>query len=88
MLAERAITHRRTQPYRSQTNGKAERFNRTIVDKFLCARVFQSETDRRVRLARWIHDYNCHRLHTAIGGPAPSRAHNLTRTDSSGHSPM
>ena len=82
LLAERAITHRRTSPYRSQTNGKAERFNRTLADEFLYARKFRSETDRRVRLTRWVHDYNCHRHHTAVGGPPASRAHNLTRTDS------
>ena len=82
LLAERRIKHRRTQPYRPQTNGKAERFNRTLADEFLYARKFKSETDRRVRLQRWVHDYNCHRHHTAVGGPPASRAHNLTRTDS------
>lgn len=61
LLAERAIKHRRTQPYRPQTNSKAERFNRTPVDEFLYARVFRSEFDRPVRLARWAHAYNCHR---------------------------
>ena len=81
LLAERAIKHRRTQPYRPQTNGKAERFNRTLADEFLYARVFKSESDRRVRLQRWVHGYNCHRHHTAVGGPPASRAHNLMRTD-------
>ena len=81
LLAERAIKHRRTQPYRPQTNGKAERFNRTLADEFLYARVFKSESDRRIRLARWAHDYNCHPHHIAIGGPPATRAHNLTRTD-------
>ncbi len=73
LLAERRIKHRRTRPCRPQTNGKAERFNRTLADEFLYARVFRSESDRRVRLARWIHDYNCHRHHTAIGGPPAPR---------------
>ena len=81
LLAERRIKHRRTQPYRPQTNGKAQRFNRTLADEFLYARKFKSETDRRVRLARWVHDYNCHRHHTTVGGPPASRAYNLTRTD-------
>ena len=82
VLAQRAIRHLRTRPYRPQTNGKAERFNRTLADEFLYARRFRSETDRRTRLKRWIHDYNCHRHHTAVGGPPASRANNLTRTDS------
>ncbi|MGI9613913.1 MAG: IS481 family transposase [Acidimicrobiales bacterium] len=78
VLAERAIKHRRTRPYRPQTNGKAERFNRTMADEFLYARVFRSENERRQRLDHWIHLYNHHRNHTAIGGPPASRVHNLT----------
>ena len=42
---------------------------------------FRSENERRIRLKRWVHDYNCHRHHTAVGGPPASRANNLTRTD-------
>ena len=82
VLAERAIRHLRTRPYRPQTNGKAERFNRTLADEFLYARRFRSESERRIRLKRWVHDYNRHRHHTAVGGPPASRANNLTRTDS------
>jgi transposase InsO family protein len=78
----RQIKHRFTRAYRPQTNGKAERFNRTMADEFLYARRFRSEPDRRRRLDRWVHDYNCHRYHTAVGGPPASRAHNLTGTDS------
>ena len=61
-------------PCRPQTNGKAERFNRTSADEFLYARRFRSETGRRIRLRRWVHDYNCHRHRTAVGGPLASRA--------------
>ena len=80
-LAQRRIVHRRTRPYRPQTNTKAERFNRILADEFLYPRRFRSESERRIRLRRWVHDYNCHRHHTAVGGPPASRAHNLTRTD-------
>jgi transposase InsO family protein len=72
-LAERRIRHRRTRPYRPQTNGKVERFNRTLADEFLYARTFRSEAERRRRLAKWLHTYNCHRPHTAVGGPPTSR---------------
>ena len=77
LLAERAIKHRRTRPYRPQTNGKVERFNRTMADEFLYAFTFRSENERRRRLDRWVHDYNHHRNHTAVGGPPASRVHNV-----------
>ena len=68
-------------PTGPQTNGKAERTGRTLADEFLYNFKFRSESERRIRLKRCIHDYNCHRHHTAVGGPPASRADNLTRTD-------
>ena len=81
VLAERSIRHRRTRPYRPRTNGRAERFNGALTEEFLYAKRFRSETERRIRLNRWVHDYNCHRPHTAVGGPPASRSNNLTRAD-------
>ncbi len=76
-LARHAIAHTFTRPYRPQTNGKAERFNRTLADEFLYAYKFRSEPDRRRRLQTWVHHYNLHRHHTAINGTPASRVHNL-----------
>jgi transposase InsO family protein len=71
------ITHKRTRPYRPQTNGKIERFHRTLADGWAYARFYGSETDRRAALPGWIHFYNHHRIHSAIGGTPISRLNNL-----------
>ena len=76
-LADQQIRHLRTRPFQPQPNGKVERFNRTMADEFLYARQFRSEPDRRRRLDRWVHNYNHHRNHTAIGGPPATRVHNV-----------
>jgi transposase InsO family protein len=75
---ELAITHKRTRPYRPQTNGKIERFHRTMADEWAYARFFDSEAARRATLPTWLHTYNHHRAHSAIGGKPPiSRLTNL-----------
>ena len=71
------IIHKRTRPYRPQTNGKIERFHRTLADGWAYARFYPSETDRRTALPGWIHFYNHHRIHSAIGGTPTSRLNNL-----------
>ena len=72
------IRHRRTRPYRPQTNGKVERFNRTLLEEWAYVRVYRSEQARTAALARWLHHYNHHRGHTALGGlPPVSRVTNL-----------
>ena len=77
--AELDIKHKRTRPYRPQTNGKIERFHRTLGDGWAYAHFYESEAARRAALPAWIHHYNHHRLHTAIGNKAPiSRLTNLT----------
>ena len=71
------IRAKRTRPYRPQTNGKIERFHRTLADGWAYARFYPSETDRREALPAWIHFYNHHRRHSAIGATPISRLNNL-----------
>ena len=72
-----AITHKRTRPYRPQTNGKIERFHRTLADGWAYARLYDSETTRRAAPPPWIHFYNHHRTHSAVSGPPITRLNNL-----------
>jgi transposase InsO family protein len=75
--AELGIKHTRTRPYRPATNGKVERFNRTLLDEWAYARLWKSDASRARALDRFLHRYNHHRHHTAIGGPPASRVNNL-----------
>jgi transposase InsO family protein len=78
-LAGQGISHKRTRPYRPQTNGKVERFNRTLLDEWAYARTYRNEQERRDAYPRWLHTYNHHRRHTALKGQPPaSRVPNLT----------
>jgi len=69
--ADLGITPKRTRPYRPQTNGKLERFHRTLADGWAFKKFYNSESARRAALPAWIHEYNHHRPHTAIGRSAP-----------------
>jgi transposase InsO family protein len=78
-LRDAQITHKRTRPYRPQTNGKVERFNRTLLDEWAYDRPYRTETERRDAFPGWLHTYNHHRGHTALAGKPPaSRVPNLT----------
>jgi transposase InsO family protein len=77
-LTAAGIAHRRTRPYRPQLNGKVERFNRTLLEEWAYARPYRTETERRAAFPAWLHTYNHHRGHTALGGhPPASRVTNL-----------
>jgi transposase InsO family protein len=69
--AELNITHKRTRPYRPQTNGKIERFHRTLADGWAYAKLYDSTHQRNATLNQWLHFYNHHRPHSAIAGQPP-----------------
>jgi transposase InsO family protein len=76
-LLKDAIEHTFTKPYKPQTNGKIERFNRTLLNEWAYARPYRSEAARTRALDTWLHLYNHHRYHTAIAGPPISRVNNV-----------
>jgi transposase InsO family protein len=76
--ADLDITAKKTRPYRPQTNGKIERFHRTLADGWAFRRFYPTENARRAALPAWLHHYNHHRPHTAIGKTPPiTRLNNL-----------
>lgn len=73
------VQHRWTRPYRPQTNGKVERFNRTLSTEWAYAQLYTSDDARAATYSAWLHSYNHHRPHTGIGGQVPAaRVHNVT----------
>jgi len=75
------IRHLRTRPYRPQTNGKAERFIRTMLGGWAYGAIYRSSTERTAALDGWLHHYNHHRRHSALGHQPPiTRLNNLLGT--------
>jgi transposase InsO family protein len=70
-LADAGVVHRRTRPYRPQTNGKVERFNLTLKWEWAYAQAYDTNASRTQELSRWLHHYNYHRPHMAHAGRAP-----------------
>ena len=75
------LRHLRTRPYRPQTNGKAERFIRTLINGWAYGAIYASSSERTAALDGWLWHYNHHRPHQAIGRQPPiSRLNNLLGT--------
>lgn len=64
--------HLVTRPYRPQTNGKAERFNRTLLDEWAYDRPYRSNSERLEALSTFVEDYNWSRSHKGIGNRPPA----------------
>jgi len=79
---ERAIAVRKTRPYRPQTNGKAERFIRTLLERWAYAYRYEREPERAAALPSALDSYNRYRPHRALGGQTPlQRVNDLSGTN-------
>jgi transposase InsO family protein len=77
---ELRIRHLRTRPYRPRTNGKAERFIRTLLAEWAYRRPYGNSAERRAALAPWVDYYNLRRPHGALRHHPPvDRLHALQR---------
>jgi transposase InsO family protein len=76
ILRRAEIAHRRTRPYRPQTNGKVERFNLTLKHEWAYATAYTTNEHRLRALEAWLHHYNHHRPHMAHHGGVPMAALN------------
>jgi transposase InsO family protein len=76
-----AASHRFTRPYRPQTNGKAERFIQSALREWAYRSADASSAEWTTALRAWLHFYNHHRTHSAIGAPPASRVNNLFSRD-------
>ncbi len=73
------IRHLRTRPYRPQTNGKAERFIRTLLGGWAYGALYRNSSERTAALDGWIDYYNHQRRHSALGHQPPiARLHERT----------
>jgi transposase InsO family protein len=71
-IAELEIKHLRTRPYRPRTNGKAERFIKTLQAEWAYAASYRDHHHRAAVLKPWLEYYNCRRPHSALGHKSPA----------------
>ena len=71
--AEISVVHKKTRPYRPQTNGKAERFIRSAMNEWAYARPYNHSNERTAALALWMNWYNGIRAHSALGRISPAQ---------------
>jgi transposase InsO family protein len=80
--ARHGVSVRKTRPYRPQTNGKVERFIRTLLETWAHAYPYSHERERAAALAPALDSYNRFRRHRALGGLTPlQRVNNLSGTN-------
>ena len=82
-VARLGARHKRTRPYRPQTNGKAERLIRTLLDEWAYQRSYTTNGERADALPVFVNFYNRRRPHTALGGRSPIDAVNNVSGDHS-----
>ncbi len=79
------LTHLRTRPYRPRTNGKAERFIRTLLAGWAYAAIYRDSNERHRALAGWLDYYNRRRPHSSLNHQPPlQRLEQLTRNNLAG----
>lgn len=73
VVVAHGLTHGYTRPYRPQTNGKAERFIRTLLAEWAYAQAYRSSLWRTAALPRYLTYYNTARRHSALGATTPAQ---------------
>jgi hypothetical protein len=65
------LKHLYTRPYRPRTNGKAERFIKTLTERWAYARLYANSAERTAALDAWLYHYNFNRPHGSLGHKPP-----------------